>query len=505
MAKRIITESLMAVSRRNRIQRLFEALCYGAFYGVLAAVPLMLLQLFGIFPGMHVWVILLGFLLFGLGAGALIGWVLPLEDKTSAEKADTYYRLKDRLLTALRLIAKPHQTPIERLQISDAAEYAKQIDAKVVVPYRLPRYFSRTLGMLIIAVGICIASPFINPQQLLEAAPLPVQEVVTSIDTLKEELVDWVEEKAKENPDEKELKELSEELDKQHAKLEETLADPREAIAVMSEMEAAANATMSEYNLEAMDASLKDVADALSVSEVSRSAAQAMKDGDYAKASEELKSMDVEEMSKLERNTISDQLKKAASNMQKRNQKQLAKLTEKMADELQENNCEGACESACEIAGVCEKQGLRKGICQALGSKLALLSLCKSDCAGACQGQSNKNGSQSDKKSNTPSNNWGRGTAGQPDSGEETNLDGNRDLKQITGMQGQGPSEYEKIISNEGNEEQTGRTYSETYQEFRKMSESVLESEPIPLSQRRMIRQYFESIRPQGDELKNEN
>jgi hypothetical protein len=223
-----------------------------------------------------------------------------------------------------------------------------------------------------------------------------------------------------------------------------------------------------------------------------------LKDGNYAKAADDLKNMDASEMSKLERNAIAQQLKQAASNMQKRNQKELSQMTEKMSDQLQESDCEGACESASQIAGVCEKQGLRKGICQGLGNKLALLSLCKSDCAGACQ--SNKNGGENSSKSNSPSNNWGRGTAGQPDSGEATNLDGNREMKQITGIQGNGPSEYEKITSNEGTEEQTNRSYSDAYREFRKMSESVLETEPIPLGQRRMIRQYFESIRPQGEE-----
>ncbi len=500
MAKRIITESLLAVSRRNRVQRLLESLCYGAFYGILTAVPLMLLQMSGFFPGIAAWVILLAFLLFGTVSGALIGWLWPLEAKISAEKADACYRLKDRLLTALRLLAKPNRTAMEHLQISDAAAYAAKVDARVVVPYRLPRYFSRTLGILLVAVGICVASPLINPRQALEAAPLPVQEVINSAELLKEELVDWVEEKANENPDEQELKDLSEELDKQHAKLEETLTDPREAMAVMSEMEASANAMMSEYNLEAMDASLQEIAEALSASESSRSASQAMKDGNYAKVAEELRNMAPSEMSKLERNAVSQQLKKAASNMQKRSQKELSQMTEKLSDELQEGNCENAGESACKIAGVCDKQGLRKGICQGLGNKLALLSLCKSDCAGACQSQCNKSGGQSNKKSNSPSNSWGRGTAGQPDSGEETNLDGNREKKQITGMQGDGPSEYEKIISNEGSEEQTSRSYSENYREFRKMSESVLETEPIPLGQRRMIRQYFESIRPQGEE-----
>ncbi|MCL2622559.1 MAG: hypothetical protein FWD31_02735 [Planctomycetaceae bacterium] len=503
MAKKIITQSLAAVLRRSRVQRLLESLCGGVFYGTLAALPLLLMQVAGIFPGVQAWPILLTCLLFGLVASALLGWFWPLETKGAAEKADRHYRLKDRLLTAFHLLAKQEQSVIERLQISDAAGYAAKVDARSVVPYRVPRYFSRTVTVLLLAVGLCAASPLINPQQTLEAALLPVPEVMNSIELLKEELVDWVEEKANEHPDEKELKDLSEELDKQHAKLEDMFADPREAIAVMSEMEAAANAMMSEYNLEAMDASLQEIADALSASELSRSASQALKDGNYAKAAEELKNMNLADMSKLERNAIAQQLKQAAGNMQKRNQKELSQMTDKLSDELQEGNSEGACESACQIAGVCEKQGLRKGICQALGSKLALLSLCKSDCAGACQGQSDKNGGKNSNKSNSPSNNWGTGTAGQPDSGEETNLGGNREMKQVTGIQGSGPSEYETILSNEGSDEQTNRTYSEAYREFRKMSESVLETEPIPLGQRRMIRQYFESIRPQGDDNKS--
>jgi len=501
MAKKIITESLMAVGFRNRIQRLFESLCYGGFYSTLIALPLLLLQMVGAFHGVQAWWILTICLLFGLLTSGWIGWLWPLEAKVAAEKADTHYRLKDRLLTALRLLAKPDQTAMERLQISDAAGYAANVDARVVVPYRLPRYFSRTLGVLLLAIGLCIASPLVNPQQSLEAAPLPVQEVINSAGQIKEELVNWVEDKANEHPDEKELRELADELDKQQAKLEDTLADPREAIAVMSEMEATANAMMSEYSLEAMDASLQEIADALSASESTRSVSQALKDGNYAKAAEELKDTDFDGMSKPERNAVAQQLKQAVSNMQRRNQNNLSKMTEKLSDKLQEGDCEGACDSACEIAGVCEKQGLRKGICQALGSKLALLSLCKSDCAGACecQGKSDINGRPDTKKSNSPSSNWGTGTAGQPDTGEETNLNGNRDLKQITGMQGAGPSEYEKVVSNEGSEEETSRSYSEAYREFRKMSESVLETEPIPLGQRRMIRQYFESIRPQGE------
>jgi hypothetical protein len=35
------------------------------------------------------------------------------------------------------------------------------------------------------------------------------------------------------------------------------------------------------------------------------------------------------------------------------------------------------------------------------------------------------------------------------------------------------------------------------YQKYRKLSEAVLDSEPIPLGHRQTIRRYFELIRPQ--------
>ena len=37
------------------------------------------------------------------------------------------------------------------------------------------------------------------------------------------------------------------------------------------------------------------------------------------------------------------------------------------------------------------------------------------------------------------------------------------------------------------------------------MSEAVLESEPIPLGQRQVIRRYFELIRPSQEDLLNED
>ena len=40
------------------------------------------------------------------------------------------------------------------------------------------------------------------------------------------------------------------------------------------------------------------------------------------------------------------------------------------------------------------------------------------------------------------------------------------------------------------------RDYRATYDKYRKISEAVLDSEPIPLGHRQTIRRYFEAIRP---------
>src|SRR5260370_42313625 len=99
-------------------------------------------------------------------------------------------------------------------------------------------------------------------------------------------------------------------------------------------------------------------------------------------------------------------------------------------------------------------------------------------------------------KSNSPSQDWGAGISGNV-FGNRTNLKTNHEIKEITGTPGDGPSEMETTHSPEGRQV-AGRSYKEAYQKYRKMSEAVLDSEPIPLGHRQTIRKYFELIRPQN-------
>ena len=489
-----ILRTLTVVRKRHRAQRVIEGTSWGLLCGSLIALPFLVVHLVG---GLGGWTPLMLFAIpaiTGALLGAIVGLFLPQNSHDSARRIDRHYQFKDRLLTALSFLPKMESTPMERLQLEDARQHAEQVDPKAVQPYRLPKNMSWSLGVTLLAFTLAIASPFFNRHEAF-AAVEPLPEVVQTVEILRESLIEKIDELAEDNPEEREIKILAEKLQELLTQLDESSNDRKESLATLSEMEAAIRSAISAFQLEAVDASMKELAEAFSAADATRSAGQAMKSGQYSKAADELENLDTEEMSRQERRTVAEQLRKAAEGMDRRSQLSLSQAAKKMADALENNSqCQ---EGACELAGECRSQSLRKGICEGLSASLALLSLCKSECngGGQCQGNEN-NGGNSPNKSDQSSKSAGTGTAGDPTSGEETNLDGTRRREDVTGMVGVGDSEYETLKSAEGQQEQSGRDFREAFQEFRKMSEAVLETEPIPLSQRQMIRRYFESIRP---------
>jgi hypothetical protein len=125
---------------------------------------------------------------------------------------------------------------------------------------------------------------------------------------------------------------------------------------------------------------------------------------------------------------------------------------------------------------------------------------CNSNCNGQCEGSKNSLAEgKKPQKSKSPSKNFGKISSGNID-GDKTKLDSNRNMKEITGNAGDGPSEFETTTTPEGRE-QAGRSYRDVFKEYEKLSEAVLDSEPIPLGQRQTIRRYFELIRPQNADL----
>jgi len=490
-----IWKTLAVVKQRHQAQRVIEGTSWGLLFGSLIALPFLIVHMFG---GLGSWTPLVLFALPALAGtllGAGIGLLLPLPSHESARRIDRHYRFKDRLLTALTFLSSTNResTAMERLQLEDARRHAEQVDPKAVQPYRLPQNVSWSLGITLLAFAIAVASPFLDRHQAF-AAMERLQEVVSAVETLREDLIEKVDELAENNPEEKEIKILADKLQELLNQLDESANDRKESLGTLSEMEAAIRSTITAFQLESVDVSMKELAEALSAAEATRTAGQAIKEGQYSKAADELEKLNTDEMSKQERRAVSEQLRKAAAGMNRRSQNSLSQATLKIAEALEQSDPSQCKDGACELAGECRKQSLRKGICEGLECKLALLGLCKSECNG---GQCQKNGGDGTNKSDQASKSWGTGTAGNPTTGEETNLDSTRQRKDITGMMGtSGDSEYEELKSSEAQQELSGREFRDAFQEYRKMSEAVLETEPIPLGQRQMIRRYFESIRP---------
>jgi hypothetical protein len=139
------------------------------------------------------------------------------------------------------------------------------------------------------------------------------------------------------------------------------------------------------------------------------------------------------------------------------------------------------------LAGEARKQGKRKKLNDLLAKQCQCLSECKGDCE--CEGK-NKSLAKG-----TGGKKWGLGAAGN-DPGEKTPLIGGKYESRLTGKQtDEGEIEIETTHSPEGKQD-AQREYRESYDKYEKLSEAVLDSEPIPLGHRQTIRRYFESIRP---------
>lgn len=88
----------------------------------------------------------------------------------------------------------------------------------------------KAVAVVLLAFGLCAIEPLVNPNLALEAAQ-PIASLVEITEEIKNDLLDPLEELAKENPEEPQLKELSEEMKELMEKLLDTTTEPKEMLA----------------------------------------------------------------------------------------------------------------------------------------------------------------------------------------------------------------------------------------------------------------------------------
>jgi hypothetical protein len=323
----------------------------------------------------------------------------------------------------------------------------------------------------------------------VDAGPVePNEVIVAAADRAADELKE-LEEFARQEQD-KDLEKLVQMLEEKLAEMKLPGVDSREALSKLSEMQSALQTKQAQYNVGEVDAHLQSVGEALSLAERLEAAGKALAGGQFDKAAEELEKLDTPSVDRKTEKAIKEKLQAAAKKMSDSGNGALSKAAGEMAEGLGENDGRFQ-DGSKRLAGEARKHARRKKINDLLQKQCECLGECKSECEG-CDSTSKLGKGKGGK-------NWGLAASGN-ELGEKTTLLGAKQKEQLKGQHSDdGEVEIETTHSPEGKQE-AQRSYRENYAKYRRMSEAVLDSEPIPLGHRQTIRRYFELIRPQEGE-----
>ncbi|MBL8848663.1 MAG: hypothetical protein JNG89_03225 [Planctomycetaceae bacterium] len=480
-----IQQRVRVVRSRQQWQWLWQCASWGLLLGGVAATAVAAMMVTETI-GPRGWFAVAALLAVGPIAGlfAAVLWTRPL--RSAAVQIDRSCGLKDRVATAWTFLSRPHLSSIQQLQIEDAEARSAAVDASRVVPLRVPRTFP--LG--VVSSGAAIALAFMAPGAKPVVAAVADPVVVSQAQRLDEEL-EQLQEFNQEDRD-PEIEKLLEQLAETLEQLQQPGVDPKEALAKLSEMEAALEAQQQQLASPQMDAQMQQLGEALSLAEPLATAGQALEQGEFEKAAEEMERQDLPELDRqTERAVVEklDQLKQAAADGAQRS---LQEALGQASGGLSGANRRQFQEGMKGLAGQTRKHARRKKLASLLRQQCQSLSECKGECESACMNRilnANKGGSD-----------WGTAFSGNEPGDKTAMLKTNKTLD-IKGQESaEGDVDVETVQSSEQQQEAV-REYREKVEKYEQLSESVLESEPIPLGHRQTIRRYFELIRPEAAEV----
>lgn len=441
-----------------------------------------------------------GVLAAGPAVGLLVGLALRRGWHAAAAAVDGHYGLKDRAVTALAFVDQPAQTDLHRLQVADAVTHLGTVEPKAVVPITAPR----VLPIGLVAAVFAAAALFIpTPAREAEAGPLPPPDNVVEAANDAKETAANIEKKVanatadmedeKSDAEKKGLKDLFEKMAKKFEELTEPGANERDALAKLSEVTAANEQMAKELYPEIMDGQLGALGTAMAAAQAFEGAGKALQDGNLEKAAKELEKLDAPKITPKEAKALEEKLKELQKKMGEAGAGSLSDAVGELGDAVKGGK--GVGKATKSIAKSVSNAAKRKKVRDLLLALNEDLRETKCNCQNSGGPRVKKS-----EKSNSPSSNWGRAISGNIE-GEKTKLNGKRNEMQLTGTPSdQGDSDVETTATPESRQ-QAGRAYKEKYQKFKKESEAVLESEPLPLNHRSMIKKYFELIRPAGADM----
>lgn len=481
-------EKVSAVRGRQLRQWSWECLSWGLLGGSVVSAILGVARLLS--QGNLPWFYLVLPIGLGLLVGCLVAWVTRGSRKQAAYAMDQTYGLKDRIQTALQFSSA--DDPLRRLQVAEAESHSATVLPERVVRYSRPKSWIAALTLAMTAAVMLFLS---NPPQPV-IVTVEVNEVVErQADRIESELQELKDLQAEEqNP---ELDQLVKDLEAILEQLKEPGVAPKEALAKLSEMEASMMQMQQQLEQQQTTAELAQIGEILSLSKEMAQAGEALSKGDMEKAAAELEKMKMPELDRQTEKAVAEELKQLSQNNNDGSPKSKTKdAAQQMSEGLSQGNKSKFEEGAQGLAGEAKKQGRRKKLSELLKKQCQCLSECKGECESECQGSKPSNGKGGNK--------WGTAASGNEPGDKTAKLATSADMKLKGQESNSGESEVETLAGDEEQQEAL-RAYRQQAENYEALSESVLNSESIPLGHRQTIRKYFQMIRPSNDETTKVN
>ena len=154
-------------------------------------------------------------------------------------------------------------------------------------PFRLPAALPYAMATLALALGLLLW-PRTGTVQARPAEPL--EAVIAAAEDAEESMEDLAETAKKEN--DPKLKELVQKLTETIQEMKLPGVDTKEALAKLSEMQAAIAAQQAQFNVGLVDAQMQALGEAMASTQALEGAGQALQQGKYDKAAEQLEKVE---------------------------------------------------------------------------------------------------------------------------------------------------------------------------------------------------------------------
>lgn len=487
MHEKVILKKIRHVRHRLNVQRYFQIFAQFLFYGLVACVPLVLVDSVTSFN-----VPLLAFLWMVPGLAAIvlaICLIRPVSLYEAARAIDIEASLKDRVVSGLEQIEHHTSETLSALQLQDTSNRLQAVPVMRVARYAVPRETKFIVLVAAFLIGFSFVEFFATPAPSTEIDFSP--QIAAEADTLLKQIA-TAKKEAEQNED-AELEELLKEIKKRALELKKPQIASKEALARMTELSALLKTKIDSVKMAKQEELMRGLGQQFIGNPYLGEFGLQLKRGDYQQAASKLDNVtkDLPKFDKEKRQNLSDELKRGGKSLQGTNLDGFGTELSGAGEGLGNDDVEGAqtrlraSSKKLRDFALLKKRNLR------LAKLLAECESCKAGIASVCQ---SKKAGFSYTLSQNPSNSAGALTsAGQL--GQVTSIDSALNLEQITGLQGEGASTVQTSkASAEG--QQSVISYKEAYTKYQKLSEDALTQEQIPLGYKFYVKRYFESIKP---------